>query len=175
LDFFLDLAVTGKVLGVGVGGRPDDWSAVLGTDDGFQPSEYELVLQYGLIDAYFERGSGEWLCHRVSILAGKLPEFGDDWVPGAVRERYGQFPDRVPFEAVVGHLVQAGLEIDRVLGGGEMSLDEFWVAGSGVRFLVVSEARADDLKDLRVGDVWWAGAFEGGWAPPEQSVPYQPT
>jgi hypothetical protein len=174
LDFFLDFASTGRIFGVGIGSGTDEWSAVLGdqfTD--FHASEHELARQFGLIDAYFDDISGDWLCDRISVRPGQLHRF-DDWVPGAVRARYGQFPGRVPFDEVADWLAQAGVEVDLVIRTSDVSPDEYWIPQSGVSFEVLSGTQAEDLPPLRAGDVWSAGAFAGGYfVPPERRVRYR--
>jgi hypothetical protein len=174
LDFFLDFGSTGRIFGVGVGSGPDEWSAVLGDEfTDFLASDHELARQFGLIDAYFSDISGDWLCSRISIRPGQLYRF-DDWVPGTVRERYGQFPGRVPFDEVADRLAQAGVEVDHVARTSEASLEDYWIPASGVSFGVLSAYQADDFPALRIGDVWSAGAFAGGYTvPPERRVRYR--
>jgi hypothetical protein len=168
LDFFLDFASTGRIFGMGIGSSPDDWSAVLGDEFGdFLASEHELARQFGLIDAYFGDISGEWRCHRISVRPGELYRF-DDWVPGPVRERYGQFPGRVPFDEVADRLAQAGVEVDHLIRTSEASLEEYWIPRSGVTFRALAAYQADDFPALRIGDLWSAGAFAGDHIVPEE-------
>ncbi|MEU8330062.1 hypothetical protein [Micromonospora sp. NPDC048839] len=153
LDFFADFAVSGMVLGVGLGSRPDDWPGVLGSDfDEGSGNDRHLVRQFGFVDANFHDGSGEWVCDCILVHLWKLPRF-DDMVPEAIGSRYGSFPPRVPFEEVADRLVSAGVEIYHVRRVHMASLEEYWIPDSKVMFSLISEYQLEDFPALRLGDI----------------------
>ncbi|MGC5290762.1 hypothetical protein [Micromonospora sp. DT231] len=153
LDFFADFAVSGMVLGVGLGSRPDDWPGVLGSDfDEGSWNDRHLVRQFGFVNANFQDGSGEWVCDSVVVHAWKLHKF-DDMVPNAIGSRYGSFPPRVPFEEVAERLVSAGVEIYHVRRVHMASLENYWIPDCKVMFWLISEYQLEDFPALRLGDV----------------------
>ncbi|GAA2184965.1 hypothetical protein [Micromonospora lupini] len=153
LDFFAGFAVTGTVLGVGLGSRPDDWPSVLGSDfDEGSWNERHLVRQFGFVNANFHDGSGEWICDSVVVHAWKLHKF-DDLVPKSIGSRYGSFPPRVPFEEVADRLVSAGVEIYHVSRLHMASLEQYWIPDCKVMFWLISEYQLEDFPALRLGDV----------------------
>ncbi|MEU7801451.1 hypothetical protein AB0B10_19490 [Micromonospora arborensis] len=161
LDFFADFAVTGMVLGVGLGSRPDDWPGVLGSD--FHEASWtdrHLVRQFGFVDANFHDGSGEWVCDSVNVNQGQLHRF-DDMVPEAIGSRYGSFPPRVPFEEVANRLVSAGVEIYHVRRVHMASLEEYWIPDGKVMFWLISDYQLEDFPALRLGDVYVASTATG--------------
>ncbi|PYC67261.1 hypothetical protein C7C45_22630 [Micromonospora arborensis] len=161
LDFFADFAVTGMVLGVGLGSRPDDWPGVLGSD--FHEAswtDHHLVRQFGIVDANFYDGSGEWICDCVNIKPWQLHRF-DDMVPEVIGSRYGSFPPRVPFEEVADRLVSAGVEIHHVRRVHMASLEEYWIPDGEVMFWLISDYQLEDFPALRLGDVYAVSTATG--------------
>ncbi|MFG1892517.1 hypothetical protein ACGFIP_00655 [Micromonospora zamorensis] len=161
LDFFADFAVTGMVLGVGLGSRPDDWPGVLGSD--FHEASWtdrHLVRQFGFVDANFHDGSGEWACDCVKVNPWQLHRF-DDFVPKAIGSRYGSFPSQVPFEEVANRLVSAGVEIYHVSRVAVASLEQYWIPDGKVIFSLISEYQLEGFPALRLGDVYEAYTTTG--------------
>ncbi|GII79653.1 hypothetical protein Sru01_46350 [Sphaerisporangium rufum] len=173
LDFFAEFAVTGMVLGVGLGSRPDDWPGTLG-DDFHEASwtDHHLVRQFGFIDANFHDGSGEWICDHVNVRPGQMHRF-DDMVPKAIGIRYGSFPRRLPFEDVANRLVGAGVEIHHVSRMNMACLEEYWIPEGKVMFSLISEYQREDFPALRLDDVWTATTTTGVDLRAEQLTRYR--
>ncbi|MEU1399022.1 hypothetical protein ABZ403_23520 [Micromonospora zamorensis] len=161
LDFFADFAVTGMVLGVGLGSRPDDWPGVLGSNfDEASWTDRHLVRQFGFVDVNFHDGSGEWVSDSILVHQWKLHRF-DDMVPEAIGSRYGSFPPRVPFEEVADRLFSAGVEIYHVSRVNVASLEQYWMPDGKVMFSLISEYQLEDFPALRLGDVYEASTTTG--------------
>ncbi|WP_433535059.1 hypothetical protein ACQPZK_23505 [Micromonospora sp. CA-249363] len=161
LDFLADVAVTGTVLGVGLGSRPDDWPGVLGSD--FHEASWtdrHLVRQFGFVDANFHDGSGEWICDYVDVKLWQVHRF-DDFVPEAILSRYGHFPPRVPFEEVADRLVSGGVEIYHVRREQVASLEQYWIPEGKVMFSLISEYQREDFSALRLRDIYSVSTTAG--------------
>ncbi|BFU46046.1 hypothetical protein [Krasilnikovia sp. MM14-A1004] len=173
IDFFAGFAATGRVLDVGVGSVPDDWSTALGADFTDESgSAHHLVRQFGLVDAHFDDSSGGWTCNLVNLRPGQLYRF-DDWVPQPIVARFGAFPGRIPFEELVDPVSGAGLEIHHITRTHPATLEEYWIPESKVRFSLISEYQVDDFPALRVGDVWSVGIDARIDIPADQRTRYR--
>ncbi len=164
-DFFADLATSGRILGLGLGSRPEDWAAALG-DRFFEGSHYEghLSREFGMLEVNFDGGPGEWSCEFLNVRVEQLswpPERvpGVAMAPGALRDVYGPFPARVGFDEIADRLADRGVPVYKLNQISAAEPDLFWVADGGAMFHVLTPATAGD--GLRPGDIHSVSVMSG--------------
>ncbi|MFB9237706.1 hypothetical protein ACFFWC_19455 [Plantactinospora siamensis] len=161
LEFFVDVVVTGAVLGVGLADSPEQVTRVLGEDFVDDAAGTRLRRDYGLVEFFWSRpkGTPEWRAAGFTVAAHRLPWVG---IAGPLLDRYGQFGDRLPFDRLRERLSRYGYrlrDITTAADGGDHR--RFWLADSQT---AVTVATSGWEGRLAAGDVW---SIEAPW-PPEQ-------
>jgi hypothetical protein len=169
-DFLADFAVSGEVCGAGLGPEPGAWVDALGPQ--FVDNdvlEKTLIRYYGFVSVTFRPTADRWLCDAITVKVGELSQQPDAPVPAAVTERYGSFPERVPFTDVADRLVAAGAEIHHVRRVHEAALELYWVPAGRVLFWLISPYQVEQMPELRLGDIYTVST-ETGTAIPAQDL-----
>lgn len=173
VQFFVDFAARGEVLGLGLGSPPEAWAAVLGTDFADYSRRLGLLSRdFGLIETDFTEDSGTWNCSYVALNVSEL-QSGDLVVPAAVLDRFGSFPDRVPFDEIADAAAGAGVAVYHARRTHPASLEQYWIPGAGVMFWLISEAQVADFPGLQIGDVYSATRLAGVDVAPEDRTRYR--
>jgi hypothetical protein len=151
LDFFVDVVVSGAVLGVGLADTPETVTRILG--EGFVEDRGRATLRrdYGLIEFFWSRRSGSepWYPGGFSIQAHRLPDVdvGDELV-----DRYGRFGGRLRFARLREELARLGYQLEEISSDADRpGYRRFWLAESQVTVTVTatgSEGSGDG------GEVW---------------------
>jgi hypothetical protein len=175
LQFFVEFATRGEVLGLGLGTSPEAWSAVLG-EASTVASYYEghLVHEYGFIAPNFSPGSepGEMRCERIFIELKKLAWDGQ-WIPEPIGRRYGLFPKRVSMDDVADQLAHLDVPVYRLPRLTATDLDQFWVEPGRALFAVISPAQEGEVPQLQLGDIYSMSCAVGTNVRPEQLTGYR--
>lgn len=173
VDFFVDFAARGEVLGLGLSSPPEAWAAALGTDF-YESSRRPGVMSrnFGMIETEFVDSSGRWACSYVALNVANL-QSGDAAVPGAVLGEYGAFPARVEFDEIADRAAVAGVPVYHARRNHAASLEQYWFPGARVMFWLISEAQIADFPGLRIGDVYSATRVEGVDVPPADRTRYR--
>ena len=147
LDFFVDVAVTGTVLGVGLADSPDAVTRVLGPDFRDDPKRVTLTRDYGLLEFFWSREHGlqPWQPFGFTVQAHRLPTVP---VVDSLVHRYGQFCTRLPFAPLRAALERRGTRMEAA--GDDRNYRHYRLPDSGVRIVVL----ASPWEDLEADDVW---------------------
>jgi hypothetical protein len=164
-ELFVDFAVHGTVLGLGLGSRLHQWDAAYGVafDERVRPAD-QLAREYGLVEADFRLGDGgTWICSHVGLKAVKLADPGEQAIPAAIEDRYGQFPDRVVFAEIAEDIAVHKASVYELKRHDAAAMSRFWIPAidGGVMCYVISDYQADDFPSLRIGDLYSASRTEG--------------
>lgn len=159
LDFFVDVVVSGAVLGVGLTDSPEAVARVLG--DGFAEDRGRATLRrdYGLVEFFWSRrtASEQWRPDGFSVQAHRLPDVdvGDD-----LAGRYGRFGGRLRFASLGEELARLGYRLEEVTSDADRpGYRRFWLAESQAVVTVAAtgwEGRIDEA------DVW---SISAPWRP----------
>jgi hypothetical protein len=155
IDFFVDVVVSGGVLGTGMGDPPEAVDRVLGADFAEDSERVTMRRDYGLVEFYWSRPSSAepWRSTGFTVAAHRLADIdvGTDLV-----DRYGPFGTRLPFAALAEELARLGYELPEITQLADRpDYRRFWLAESRVAVTVAAtgwEGR------LAAGDVWSIGA-----------------
>lgn len=153
LDFLHDVAVSGQVLGVGLGTNPTQWEQALGNDYVDDVHKGRMRRDYGLVELSFLRFENSWKCIGISIQVHRLPLPNADVIPKPLSRRYGTFQDRVSFGALVQSIIRAGASSEAIEDATRSRYRRFWIPESCALIHVID----DDVSDSGVpgpGDVW---------------------
>jgi hypothetical protein len=120
-DFFVDLVVTGTVLGLDDTSEMATVHAVFGQDDFLPPAD-----SFGLIEFGWYQHNGRWevtyygaQVHRLRWLTR------DNLMEPALIERYGEFPDQVDIDELMAALAKHGVQLEELPYHDEDYVD-FW-------------------------------------------------
>ncbi|MGW0516163.1 hypothetical protein [Crossiella sp. NPDC003009] len=158
IDFYSDFtASSGKVLGLGVGSTPDEWSQKLGNEfDENQFSEGSISRDFGFIGLDFLRVDNVFSCHLLILAIHKLDMNLEHWdaVPEALHSAYGKFSSRVPLDALIDPLENRGLTLLRIRRGITIDLDRIWIPETRVEISVVHDPEFARERSKQVGDIY---------------------
>lgn len=162
LDFFVDVVVTGAVLGVGLTDPPGAVARVLGDDFADDQGRTALRRDYGLVEFFWTRRSGSdpWHPAGFTVQAHRLASIE---VTGTLADRYGPFGRRLPFGRLNAALERLGYRLEEVPRDGDPDYRYYWLAESRVSVIATATAWKGRLA---AGDVWSISAPH----PPEQYV-----
>lgn len=153
LDFFIDFAVTGRVEGVGLNSKPDDWSEHLGAGYVDDKRKNQMRRDYGLVELGFARVERAWRCAAISIQAHRLWRDANN-VPPKLRRRYGVFPRTIQFEEMRKRL--RALDHEPRLIDDQQSSDHerYYVPETKILIYVLSVKPSDDLDGMPPQRLW---------------------
>lgn len=154
LDFFVDVTVSGAVLGVGQTESPDDVARTLG--DAFVEDRTRATMRrdYGLAEFSWTRwpGSDSWQATGFTVQAHRLSSIT---VVEALVQRYGPFDRHLRFTQLNAELNRLGYHLQEITDQADAGYRRYWLAESRISLLVATTAY-QDLVDA--GDVWSIGA-----------------
>lgn len=157
LAFYLDVVMSGTVLGAKPTDQPDQVTGRLGTEFAENRSgRHHMWRDYGLAEFFWQRESGDdpWAGHHFTLQVHRLT-YGGKVVNGEIRTRYGRFARRLRFAKLQRLLENRGTVLREIPSGQDPCYRLFWNPGSWTCVSVIGakeEYRTPD--DLRVGDVY---------------------
>ncbi|GIF49821.1 hypothetical protein DFJ67_0146 [Asanoa ferruginea] len=136
LEFFVDVVVSGTVLGVGLEESPDEVADVLGSDFAENRDRAGLLRDYGLVEFVWTRhpGSRTWQANGFTVQAHRL---GSVTFNQALVDRYGEFGRRLSFRELDAAVGDLGYDLREISDS-----QQFWFA------------EAQTLTVVTDGDVW---------------------
>lgn len=154
-DFYVDVVVTGAVLGVGVTESPDAVASVLGDDFVADQDRGRLRLDYGLVEFFWERRSGSdpWQAAGFTVQVHRLSSNVE--IAAEVVDRYGPFTRRLAFARLNAELDRLGYHLDETTRESGADYRSYWLAESRT---IVNVAATGWGERLEAGDVWSIGA-----------------
>ncbi|MDT9689075.1 hypothetical protein Q5762_12125 [Streptomyces sp. P9(2023)] len=172
LDLYAHLAAYGDVLGVGIGGRPAEWEARLGSDHLDVSSHGVLRRDHGLVELAFREDHGTWRCSGISLQVHRLGHGDPSTVPVPLRDTYGPFARRARFDELTAVITGLGHPIEPDNDATTTDVHRYRVPRSGARIFVVAdpdpygdgEEDPDESACPEAGDVW-AVDFSPAWWP----------
>jgi hypothetical protein len=109
-DFFVDLMVTGTVLGLDDTSEIETVHAVFGQDDFLPPLD-----SFGLIEFGWYQHKGRWEVTYFGAQAHRLRWLTrDTMMEPALIERYGEFPDRIDVDELLVALSRQGIQLEEL-------------------------------------------------------------
>ncbi|MEU3889128.1 hypothetical protein [Streptomyces sp. NPDC029041] len=150
---------------MGIGARPAEWEAVLGTD--FLDVEDRGLLRrdYGLVELSFQEDDGAWPCFRVSVQVHRLRQGTESSVPAALRSVYGAFTATPSFEDLAPAIAERGCSVEAETdeNGTAGDIHRYRVPESGVRIFVCADeedaqGQSGEIWRLSVPPTWWCEA-----------------
>lgn len=150
LDFFVDVAVTGAVLGVGLTDSPDEVARTLGEDFAEDRGRAVMRRDYGLVEFSWARrpGSDSWQATGFTVQAHRLASIT---VTDALVQRYGPFRRHLPFTHLSVELDRLGYQLQEITDQADADYRRYWLAESRISLLVATTGY-QGLVDS--GDVW---------------------
>jgi hypothetical protein len=151
LDFFIDVVVSGAVLGVGLTDPPETVSRVLG--DGYVDDERSTTLRrdYGLVEFFWNRRSRSqpWYPSGFTVQVHRL---GAVDVDAGLVARLGPFGDRVRHRDLDDELRRLGYRLEEIItrDADGPGYRRFWLAESRTSVTVA----ATGWQRSSAGDVW---------------------
>jgi hypothetical protein len=150
LDFFVDVTVSGAVLGVGQTESPDDVARTLG--DAFVEDRTRAAMRrdYGLVEFSWARqpGSDSWQATGFTVQAHRLSSIT---VVETLMQRYGPFDRHLQFTQLNTELDRLGYHLQEITDHTDAGYRRYWLAESRI-FLLVATAAHREMIDA--GDVW---------------------
>jgi hypothetical protein len=150
LDFFVDVVVSGAVLGVGLTDSPDDVARAIGTDFVEDRGHAVMRRDYGLVEFFWARRSASdpWHATGFTVQAHRLAsiEVTEDFV-----QRYGAFGRHLGFARLNAELERLGYRLDEITQESDAGYRRYWLAESRVSLVVANTSYGEVIG---VGDVW---------------------
>ncbi|MCW3845186.1 hypothetical protein ONA70_34490 [Micromonospora yasonensis] len=149
LDFFVDVVVTGAVLGVGLTDSPDEVARTLGGDFAEDRGHAVMRRDYGLVEFSWARrpGSHSWQATGFTVQAHRLASIT---VIDALVHRYGPFGRQLRFTQLNAELDRLGYHLQEITDQADADYRRYWLAESRISLLVAT--RYQGL--VAAGDVW---------------------
>ncbi|MFI7426628.1 hypothetical protein ACIBPB_06535 [Micromonospora sp. NPDC049836] len=150
LDFFVDVVVSGAVLGVGLAESPEEVARALGGDFAEERRRAVMWRDYGLVEFSWARrsGSDSWHATGFTVQAHRLANVG---VTDAVAQRYGPLGRRLRFAELDAELNRLGYRLREITDRADADHRQYWLAESRTALLVATTGH-HGLVDA--GDVW---------------------
>ncbi|WP_214109242.1 hypothetical protein [Acrocarpospora catenulata] len=161
LDFFIDVVVSGAVLGVGLSESPHDVTCTLGSDYLEDRSHGRMRRDYGLVEFFWERRSESdpWLATGFTVQTHRLESVE---VAEELIRRYGLLDRQLRFAQLNAELERLGYRLEEITGNTDLDYRQYWLAES--RISVVTTGSCGESMDT--GSVWSISAPH----PPEAVV-----
>ncbi|MET9269994.1 hypothetical protein [Kribbella sp. NPDC003557] len=149
VDFFVDVMVSGAILGVGLTDSPAEVARVLGGDFVEDRERLRLRRDYGLVEVFWARRSGSegWQPDGFTVQAHRLASIT---VAETFVHRYGAFGRRLRFARLNAELDRLGYHLQEITKPVDAGYRRFWLAESRTSLVVTTSASAQ----VDVGDVW---------------------
>lgn len=159
LDFFVDVVVSGGVLGVGLTDSPDEVARRLGGDFAEDRGRAVMRRDYGLVEFFWARrpGSDSWQATGFTVQALRLASIA---VTDALVQRYGPFGRQLRFTQLNAELNRLGYHLQEITDQADADYRRYCLAESRIALLV---ATTGYLGLVDAGDVWSISASH----PPE--------
>lgn len=150
LDFFVDVVVSGAVLGVGLTDSPDGVARAIGIDFVEDRGSAVMRRDYGLVEFFWARRSGSepWHATGFTVQAHRLVSIE---VTEGLVQRYGPFGRHLGFARLNAELERLGYRLDEITQESDAGYRRYWLAESRVS-LVVATTPYGEVIDA--GDVW---------------------
>ncbi|WFE47692.1 hypothetical protein [Verrucosispora sp. WMMD1129] len=150
LDIFVDVIVSGAVVGVGLIDSPDGVAHAIGTDFVEDCGHAVMRRDYGLVEFFWARRSGSdpWHATGFTVQVHRLASLD---VTGSLIRRYGPFGRHLGFARLNAELERLGYRLDEITQASDAGFRRYWLAESRVS-LVVAPTPGGEVTD--VGDVW---------------------
>ncbi|MEV0431446.1 hypothetical protein [Micromonospora sp. NPDC050495] len=150
LDFFVDVVVSGAVLGVGLTDSPDEVARTLGGDFAGDRGRAVMRRDYGLVEFSWARhpGSGSWQAAGFTVQAHRLASIT---VNDALVQRYGPFGRQLRSTQLDAGLDRLGYHLQEITDRTDADYRRYWLAESRISLLVATTGH-QGLVDA--GDVW---------------------
>jgi hypothetical protein len=150
LDFFVDVVVSGAVLGVGLTDSPDDVARTLGGDFAEDRNRAAMRRDYGLVEFLWARrpGSDSWQATGFTVQTHRLARIT---VTEALVHRYGPFGRHLRFTQLNAELDRLGYHLQEITDQADADYRRYWLAESRTSLLV---ATAGYQEMVDGGDVW---------------------
>ncbi|MEU8578851.1 hypothetical protein [Streptomyces asoensis] len=142
LAFYLDVVMSGTVLGAKPADSPDQVDAILGSDfaENFA-GDNSMGRDYGLVEFFWVRESLEhpWEGHHFTLQVHRLTHYGSSIVNGAIRERYGRFGRHLRFDKLQRLLSNRGVCLEDVPDANAPAFTLHWQPASRVSVMAFRE------------------------------------
>jgi len=138
LNFFVDVVVTGAILGVGLSGATDRVAAPARIGFVENRGRSRLCLDYGLVEFSWERRPGSDGRHTTGFVtqAHRLPSSTP--VTATFVDRYGPSEPRLRFVALDGELERLGYRLEDITGARSPGWRKYWLTESQTSILVAA-------------------------------------
>lgn len=150
IDFFVDVVVSGAVLGVGLTDSPDDVARTLG--DAFVEDRTRTAMRrdYGLVEFSWARwpGSNSWRATGFTVQTHRLASIT---VAETLVHRYGPFGRHLRFTQLNAELDRLGYHLQEITDQADADYRRYWLAESRISLLVATTAYQ---AMINAGDVW---------------------
>lgn len=159
LAFYVDVVVSGTVLGAKPTDSPDQVGAIMGSDFAENSlDDYSMWRDYGLVEFFWARESPDhpWVGHHFTLQVHRLSYGGTSLVNESIRERYGRFDRHLRFDKLQRLLANRGVRLEDVPDANAPAFTLHWQPASQVSVMALREREWGRSprrgKDL-VGDV----------------------
>ncbi|MBM0224250.1 MULTISPECIES: hypothetical protein [Micromonospora] len=150
LDFFVDVVVSGAVLGVGLTDSPDEVARTLGGDFAEDRNRAVMRRDYGLVEFSWARrpGADSWQATGFTVQAHRLASIT---VTEALVHRYGPFGRQLRFTQLNAELNRLGYHLQEITDQADANYRRYWLAESRISLLVATTGYQEMID---AGDVW---------------------
>ncbi len=159
LAFYMDVVISGTVLGARPTDSPGRVTEILGSDFAENSfDDHSMSRDYGMVEFFWLRDSPDhpWEGHHFTLGVHQLARHGGSVVNEAIRERYGRFDRHLRFDKLERLLGKRGVPLEYVPDANAPAFTQHWQPASQVSVLVF-RAREEWQKYPRsadrVGDV----------------------
>ncbi|RST01452.1 hypothetical protein EF910_28280 [Streptomyces sp. WAC07149] len=159
LAFYVDVVMSGAVLGARPTDSPDQVTAILGTDFAEdRPYGDTLARDYGLAEFFWVRESPDhpWEGHHFTLQVHRLAYGGGAIVNRGIRDRYGRFDRHLRFDKLRRLLANRGVGLEDVPDANAPAYTLHWQPASQVSVIAFRErqwGRPPRRGNRLVGDV----------------------
>lgn len=144
LSFAVDVVARGGVLGADHTSSPDDVDRILGVTSAETRPRRQLWRDYGLVDFFWERQTGEpaWRGTHFTVQIHRLRSAGTTIAADPIQIKHGPLQPSLPFETLRTAL--SDLDIDLIeLPSTNTGVREFWQPESAVHILVSDDPHGE--------------------------------
>lgn len=155
LDFYVDIALFGRVFDIKPGDTRDRIEQILGDDFVDETRNSRSRRDYGLIEFSFGRAGREWICSGFSVQVHRLTTPGKgNIIPKIIADQFGYFRETVKLDDLVaraqlkgdlGNLVREKVVVD---------FGYFSFEGSSAKMIVSKDVDNHSTVAPGFSDIW---------------------
>jgi hypothetical protein len=155
IDFYYQFLKTGKIEGLDLYSKPEDWINKLGSQYIDDTKKKVKRIDYGVVELSFYLNQKEWECVSITIQAQRLRYNEDnDLVPGVLIEHYGTFSANILFKDLRRTTSSKNLNFELIEDRNQRTYRRYYSAVNQAIVNTIPEEAPLEEQNIEPGSIW---------------------